>query len=337
MDAQAIGDWICARMDALEKAAGSKDEDILAFAPPSPRVYGEDEWRDIQFGKWRNGQQFFLPIVPEGGYIINYSFEPARVSKWFLWEPNNNITPLPSNVRLLYKRDPNYEHKGSVKEFTDEEVGNMDMETLGYAFVDKWFSDKWETISEPPRMKEEEEQQPATESEQQHQQPAMELEREGIFHQAEEEEAEWEHLKELEKEWVELYSQSAAAAAAATDDNDDNYVVVEEVNEVEEVLDRIATYDNDVVVEEVNEVEEVLDRIATYDNAVKNLIIERIKKRADLHQGHEMKLQWLVIKFLRRYASSLLRRHRGASGAKTIPCTPNACTRMVAYCAPRSV
>ena len=63
----------------------------------------------------------------------------------------------------------NIEHEGSVKEFTDEEIGNMDMDALGYAFVDNWFSDKWETISEPPEMKEEEEQQPATESEQQQQ------------------------------------------------------------------------------------------------------------------------------------------------------------------------
>ena len=39
----------------------------------------------------------------------------------------------------------------------------------------------------PTHKHTEEEQQPATESEQQPQQPAMELEREGIFHQAEEE------------------------------------------------------------------------------------------------------------------------------------------------------
>ena len=117
------------------------------------------------------------------------------MSKWLNWGNPKNIAPLPSNVRLLYKRDPKYEYEGSVKEFTDEQIGNMDMDALGYVFLDNWFSDKWVTISEPPEKKEEEEQQPATESEQQ-QQPAMELEREGIFHQAEEETEEEEEEEE---------------------------------------------------------------------------------------------------------------------------------------------
>ena len=49
-----------------------------------PEEY-QDEWQDIQYNKWRDGQQLFLPIAPTGGYIINYSFDPARVSKWLNW------------------------------------------------------------------------------------------------------------------------------------------------------------------------------------------------------------------------------------------------------------
>ena len=70
------------------------------------------------------------------------------------------------------------------------------MEALGYVFVDNWFSDKWETISELLEMEEEQQQQPAAESEQQpateseQQQPATESERSGYLHQAEEEEEE---------------------------------------------------------------------------------------------------------------------------------------------------
>ena len=53
----------------LQEPISPLDEGIPGAEPP--RVYGADEWQDIQFGKWRDGQQLFLPIAPIGGYIIN--------------------------------------------------------------------------------------------------------------------------------------------------------------------------------------------------------------------------------------------------------------------------
>ena len=75
---------------------------------------------------------------------------------------SKNITPLPSNVRLLYNRVPNYVNAGSVKEFTNEQIGNMDMEALDYVFADDWLLDKWDT-SEEYQEEEQPVEQPATE------------------------------------------------------------------------------------------------------------------------------------------------------------------------------
>jgi hypothetical protein len=80
--------------------------------------------------------------------------------------------PLPSNVRLLYKIIPNSENAEYVKEFTDEQIGNMDMEALDYVFADDWFLNLLDNFHEYPPATESE-QQPATESELQ---PATESE-----------------------------------------------------------------------------------------------------------------------------------------------------------------
>jgi hypothetical protein len=70
-----------------------------------PRVFGRAEPpRGMQIIRpWRQGQQLFLRTARNGGYIINYSFVPARVSKWLNYGQPQNITPLPSNDRLLFK------------------------------------------------------------------------------------------------------------------------------------------------------------------------------------------------------------------------------------------
>ncbi|MFM7989448.1 MAG: hypothetical protein ACKPKO_60050, partial [Candidatus Fonsibacter sp.] len=81
------------------------------------------------------------------------------MSTWLNRGDPKNITPLLSNVRLLYKRDPNYVNEGSVKEFTNEQIGNMDMDALDYVFADDWFKDKMDTFDEYP-----EEEQPVEQS-----------------------------------------------------------------------------------------------------------------------------------------------------------------------------
>ncbi|MFM7979091.1 MAG: hypothetical protein ACKPKO_07210, partial [Candidatus Fonsibacter sp.] len=116
---------------------------------------------------WRDGQQLFIRATYNGGYIINYSFKPARVSNWVNFDPMG-IKTIPSNVRLIYKRNPDYINAEYVKEFTDdEEIGNIDMEALDYIDAVAWFADLWGTVAEYPPEAQPVEEQPSTELEQQ--------------------------------------------------------------------------------------------------------------------------------------------------------------------------
>ena len=79
-------------------------EDSPEASEEAPPPASQDGWQRMRILRpWRQGQQLFLMTARNGGYIINYSFVPARVSKWLNYGAPQNITPLPSNVRLLYK------------------------------------------------------------------------------------------------------------------------------------------------------------------------------------------------------------------------------------------
>ena len=58
------------------------------------------------------------------------------------------ILRLPDGYKLIYKRIPDYGNEEYVKIFSDEELGNIDMETLDYINIVKWFADIWEAVSQ---------------------------------------------------------------------------------------------------------------------------------------------------------------------------------------------
>ncbi|MFM7987055.1 MAG: hypothetical protein ACKPKO_47865, partial [Candidatus Fonsibacter sp.] len=60
-------------------------------------------------------------LPKNSGYVINYSFTPGRVSRLCYGDPMT-ITPLPANIRLIYKIIARYTNTSYFRECTYEEV-----------------------------------------------------------------------------------------------------------------------------------------------------------------------------------------------------------------------
>ncbi|MFM7980461.1 MAG: hypothetical protein ACKPKO_14200, partial [Candidatus Fonsibacter sp.] len=55
------------------------------------------------------------------------------------------LTMLPTGSHLLYRDYANGDaHTEYLQEFTEDDVGNMNMEALGYMYAVEEFSDRWE-------------------------------------------------------------------------------------------------------------------------------------------------------------------------------------------------
>ena len=105
----------------------SEDQELV------PEEY-HNGWQRMQ-NAWRTGQQLWVRTTDNSGYIINYSFDPGRVSRFVYGDPTTTITPLPRNIRLIYKRILRYTNTSYFKEFTYEEVRNMNLDELDYSHV----------------------------------------------------------------------------------------------------------------------------------------------------------------------------------------------------------
>ncbi|MFM7983572.1 MAG: hypothetical protein ACKPKO_30025, partial [Candidatus Fonsibacter sp.] len=99
-------------------------------------------WQRMQ-NAWRTGQQLWIRTTDNSGYIINYSFDPGRVSRYVYGDPTTTITPLPRNIRLIYKRILRYTNTSYFKEFTLEEVRNMNLDELDYTYAVYEFKNRW--------------------------------------------------------------------------------------------------------------------------------------------------------------------------------------------------
>ncbi|MFM7989670.1 MAG: hypothetical protein ACKPKO_61195, partial [Candidatus Fonsibacter sp.] len=65
------------------------------------------------------------------------------------------ITPLPQNIRLLYKRIPRYTNTSYFREFTYEEVRNMNLDELDYSYaVDEFAHRLMDFEEDSPRTSE---------------------------------------------------------------------------------------------------------------------------------------------------------------------------------------
>jgi len=78
--------------------------------------------------------------------MINYSFVPARVFEWIRAAPMF-ILQLPDQWKLIYKRIPDFMNEEYVKQFSVNELRNIDMEALEYLDIVKWFEDIYEAVS----------------------------------------------------------------------------------------------------------------------------------------------------------------------------------------------
>ena len=70
-------------VDPLDEGIPGAEPPLVLQGPElsEPEEY-QDGWQCIRFiQSWRDGQQLFLVTADNGGYIINYTFDPARVSK----------------------------------------------------------------------------------------------------------------------------------------------------------------------------------------------------------------------------------------------------------------
>ena len=69
--------------------------------------------------KWRRGNQLWLMTSgggPSSGYIIDYSSERRAISRWHQnFGQDAIITPLPDDVRLLYREMPYDEPQDHVR------------------------------------------------------------------------------------------------------------------------------------------------------------------------------------------------------------------------------
>jgi hypothetical protein len=73
------------------------------------------------------------------GDTFNYSLHPARVSEWTGYGDQLNVTPLPANMRVLYRHVPTDDDAEYFKAFTVEEVNGMDMLADDIEYAEDWF------------------------------------------------------------------------------------------------------------------------------------------------------------------------------------------------------
>ncbi|MFM7989380.1 MAG: hypothetical protein ACKPKO_59710 [Candidatus Fonsibacter sp.] len=101
---------------------------------------------------WRIGALIYFRTSANGGFNINYSYIPRRVSRWIERRDTMTITMLPVGIHLFYRqvRDrTNWDHIAEYfKEFTDDEVGNMDLEALYYMYAVEEFADRREDLED---------------------------------------------------------------------------------------------------------------------------------------------------------------------------------------------
>ena len=122
-----------------------------------------DNWVRMQ-DHWRSGQVLWIRTHQHAGYVFNYGFDPTRVSEWIGHGDHLNVTPLPANMRVLYKHVPTADDAEYLKAYTVEQVERIDMDARGIYFAAEWFGDYLENIAgdtpepqTPPEQEEEEE------------------------------------------------------------------------------------------------------------------------------------------------------------------------------------
>jgi hypothetical protein len=143
---------------AASAQAAEEEVSIPSSAPASstttPGQTEEDEAQMLEYvnrvrmqDHWRSGQVLWIRTHQHAGYVFNYGFDPTRVSEWIGHGDHLNVTPLPANMRVLYRHVPTDEDAEYFKAFTVEQVNGMDMEALGIYFAADWFGDILENIA----------------------------------------------------------------------------------------------------------------------------------------------------------------------------------------------
>ena len=92
-----------------------------------------DNWVRMQ-DHWRSGQVLWIRTFQHAGYVFNYGFDPTRVSEWIGYGDNLTVTPLPANMRVLYRHILGYEDAEYFKAYTLEQIERIDMNANGIYF-----------------------------------------------------------------------------------------------------------------------------------------------------------------------------------------------------------